>query len=44
MQNSLVQVRMNDRLVRDVRAKAERQSMTVSELIRTAVRRELEAA
>lgn len=44
MQNSLVQIRMTDRLAADVRAKAERRSMTVSELIRAAVRRELEAA
>lgn len=40
MQNSLVQVRMNHRLIRDVR-QGERRSMTASELIRAAIRRQL---
>ena len=44
MHDTLVRFRANDALVAQVRAKAERRSMTVSELIRAAVRRELEDA
>ncbi|MFN2473436.1 MAG: ribbon-helix-helix protein, CopG family [Sphingomicrobium sp.] len=44
MHDTLVRFRANEALVAQVRAKAEHRSMTVSELVRAAVRRELEAA
>ena len=41
MQNTLVQFRIAERLAAEMRAQAARNSMTVSELLRSAVRREL---
>jgi antitoxin component of RelBE/YafQ-DinJ toxin-antitoxin module len=44
MKNSLVQFRVSERLRAEMAATAVRKSMTVSELIRAAVRRQLEDA
>lgn len=44
MKQSLVQFRVGARLHHELRETAERKSMTVSELIRAAVRRQLEEA
>lgn len=44
MKSTQFQFLIADRLLAEAREKAERRSMTVSELVRAAVRRELEAA